>query len=66
MMNDKLIEEAKISEVSVDNILAVYDLNGKNQIVFISRNLANSSELQMPKTLNGIELNFIGGYGGIK
>ena len=66
MMNDKILEDAKDSEVSVDNIWAVYDLNGKNQIVFISRNLANSSELQMPKILNGIELNFIGGYGGTK
>ena len=66
MMNDKILEDAKISEVSVDNIWAVYDLEGKNQIVFISRNLANSSELQMPKILNGIELNFIGGYGGTK
>ena len=66
MMNDKLLEEAKVSEVQVDNIWAVYDLEGKNQIVFISRNLANSSELQMPKILNGIELNFIGGYGGTK
>ena len=66
MMNDKLLEEAKIREVQVDNIWAVYDLEGKNQIVFISRNLANSSELQMPKILNGIELNFIGGYGGTK
>ena len=65
-MSDKLLEDAKASEVSVDNILAVYDLNGNNQIVFISRNLANSSELQMPKILNGIELNFIGGYGGTK
>ena len=66
MMNDKILEEAKISEVQVDNIWAVYDLEHNNQIVFISRNLANSSELQMPKILNGIELNFIGGYGGIK
>ena len=65
-MNDKILEDAKDSEVSVDNIWAVYDLNGKNQIVFISRNLANSSELQMPKILNGIELNFVGGYGGTK
>ena len=65
-MNDKILEDAKASEVSVDNIWAVYDLEGKNQIVFISRNLANSSELQMPKILNGIELNFIGGYGGTK
>ena len=66
MMNDKILEEAKISEVQVDNIFAVYDLEGNNQIVFISRNLANSSELQMPKILNGIELNFVGGYGGTK
>ena len=66
MMNDKLLEEAKIREVQVDNIWAVYDLEGKNQIVFISRNLANSSDLQMPKILNGIELDFIGGYGGTK
>ena len=65
-MSDKLLEDAKASEVSVDNIFAVYDLEGKNQIVFISRNLANSSELQMPKILNGIDLNFIGGYGGTK
>ena len=65
-MNDKILEDAKDSEVFVDNIWAVYDLNGKNQIVFISRNLANSSELQMPKILNGIELNFVGGYGGTK
>ena len=65
-MNDKILEDAKASEVSVDNIWAVYDLNGKNKIVFISRNLANSSELQMPKILNGIDLNFIGGYGGTK
>ena len=66
MMNDKILEDEKASEVSVDNIFAVYDLEGNNQIVFISRNLANSSELQMPKILNGMELNFIGGYGGTK
>ena len=66
MTTNKLLEDAKASEVSVDNIWAVYDLEGNNQIVFISRNLANSSELQMPKILNGIELNFIGGYGGTK
>ena len=65
-MNNKILEDAKASEFSVDNIFAVYDLEGNNQIVFISRNLANSSELQMPKILNGIELNFIGGYGGTK
>ena len=65
-MNDKILEDEKASEVQVDNIFAVYDLEGNNQIVFISRNLANSSELQMPKILNGIELNFIGGYGGTK
>ena len=65
-MNDKILEDEKASEVSVDNIWAVYDLEGNNQIVFISRNLANSSELQMPKILNGIELNFVGGYGGTK
>ena len=65
-MNDKILEDEKASEVAVDNIFAVYDLEGNNQIVFISRNLANSSELQMPKILNGIELNFIGGYGGTK
>ena len=66
MMSDKILEDAKVSEVQVDNIWAVYDLEDNNQIVFISRNLANSSDLQMPKILNGMELNFIGGYGGTK
>ena len=66
MMSNNLVEDAKASEVSVDNIFAVYDLEGNNQIVFLSRNLASSSDLQMPKILNGIDLNFIGGYGGTK
>ena len=65
-MNNNTLDDEKAIEVAVDNIFAVYDLEGKNQIVFISRNLAKSSDLQMPKILNGIELNFIGGYGGIK
>ena len=65
-MNNNTLDDAKAIEVSVDNIWAVYDLEGNNKIVFLSRNLANSSELQMPKILNGIELNFIGGYGGTK